>query len=94
MGLKHAALQFAPEDVFYLGREWGSIRRTTTAQAGQSMNASGDASVIIYMTHKPTLTPQQKEIRTLHARGKTPETIAIRLGMKISKVLMVLAMEP
>ena len=44
------------------------------------------------MTNKPNLTPKEKEIQSLFARGKTPETIAIRMGMKISKVLMVLDM--
>lgn len=46
------------------------------------------------MTDKPNLTPKEKEIQTLFARGKTPETIAIRLGMKMSKVLMVIALLP
>jgi DNA-binding CsgD family transcriptional regulator len=54
------------------------------------------------MTNKPnppakekdSLTPKEKEIQSLFARGKSPETIAIRMGMKISKVLMVLAMVP
>jgi len=58
------------------------------------MNAGHGGAVIISMTNKPTLTPKEKEIQTLFARGKTPETIAIRLGMKISKVLMVIAMIP
>jgi len=44
------------------------------------------------MTNKPNLTPKEKEIQSLVARGKTPETIAIRMGMKISKVLMVIDM--
>ncbi len=56
------------------------------------MNVHGRISVINYMTNKPPLTPQQKEIQTLHARGKTPETIAIRMGMKVSKVLTIIAM--
>ncbi|MBN8421102.1 MAG: helix-turn-helix transcriptional regulator [Verrucomicrobia bacterium] len=42
------------------------------------------------MTNKPNPTPREKEIQSLFARGKTPETIAIRMGMKISKVLVVL----
>ncbi len=58
------------------------------------MNACGGAGVSIYMTDKPNLTPKEKEIQSLFARGKTPETIAIRMGMKISKVLMVIAMVP
>jgi len=41
-----------------------------------------------------TLTPREKEIQRLHAKGKTPDMIAIRLGMKISKVLLVLSMMP
>lgn len=54
------------------------------------MNAEGGADVITCMTNKPNPTPKEKEIQSLFARGKTPETIAIRMGMKISKVLMVL----
>lgn len=42
--------------------------------------------------HAPT--PREKEIQRLHAKGKSPEMIAIRLGMKISKVLLVLSMVP
>lgn len=40
------------------------------------------------------LTPREKEIQRLHAKGKTPEMIAIRLGMKISKVLLALSILP
>jgi DNA-binding CsgD family transcriptional regulator len=43
------------------------------------------------MKHK---TPQEKEVEILFARGKTPEVIAIRLGMKISKVLALLEVMP
>ena len=46
------------------------------------------------MTPKPNLTPREKEIQSLFARGKSPETIAIRMGMKVSKVMMVIAMLP
>ncbi|MGV3662104.1 MAG: hypothetical protein ACO1TE_18100 [Prosthecobacter sp.] len=42
--------------------------------------------------HAPT--PREEEIQRLHAKGKSPEMIAIRLGMKISKVLLVLSMVP
>ncbi len=46
-----------------------------------------------YMSSKPTpLTPKEKEIQTLYARGKTPEMIAIRMGMKLSKVMMAISM--
>ncbi len=66
------------------------------------MNAGSGGGVSICMTNKPnpppkdkdSLTPKEKEIQSLFARGKSPETIAIRMGMKISKVLMVLAMVP
>ncbi|OYW76428.1 MAG: hypothetical protein B7Z37_08840 [Verrucomicrobia bacterium 12-59-8] len=58
------------------------------------MNTGSGGAVIICMTNKPNLTPKEKEIQTLFARGKSPETIAIRLGIKISKVLMVIAMMP
>lgn len=40
------------------------------------------------MKHKrPTETPFEKEVKRLHARGKAPEIIAIRLGVKLSKIL-------
>ncbi len=66
------------------------------------MNTCGGGAVSICMTNKSnttpkekdSLTPKEKEIQSLFARGKSPETIAIRLGMKISKVLMVIAMVP
>ena len=58
------------------------------------MNAGGSGAVIISMTNKPNLTPKEKEIQNLFARGKSPDTSAIRLGIKISKVLMVIAMVP
>ena len=58
------------------------------------MNAGCHGSVTTFMTDKPTLTPKEKEIQTLFARGKTPEHISIRLGMKLSKVLPVIAMVP
>lgn len=37
------------------------------------------------------LTPSEKEVKRLHASGKSPDIIAIRLGMKLSKVLSILA---
>jgi len=46
------------------------------------------------MTIKTTLTPREKEVHTLSARGKTPDMIAIRLNMKVSKVLTMLAIMP
>jgi DNA-binding CsgD family transcriptional regulator len=58
------------------------------------MNAGGSGVVSIFMTNKPNLTPKEKEIQSLFARGKSPDAIAIRLGIKISKVLMVIAMVP
>lgn len=58
------------------------------------MNAGGHSGVSISMTDKPNLTPKEKEIQSLFARGKTPDTIAIRLGMKMSKVLMVISLIP
>ena len=36
---------------------------------------------------KRTVTPFEKEVKRLHAIGKTPEIIAIRLGAKLSRVL-------
>jgi DNA-binding CsgD family transcriptional regulator len=58
------------------------------------MNAGSSGAVSISMTNKSSLTPKEKEIQSLFARGKTPETIAIRMGMKISKVLMAIALVP
>jgi DNA-binding CsgD family transcriptional regulator len=37
------------------------------------------------------LSPLQREVNRLHASGKAPDTIAIRLGVKMSKVLALLA---
>lgn len=45
------------------------------------------------MSTKPP-TPREKEIQRLFTQGKSPEMIAIRLGMKLSKVLLVIAMMP
>ena len=59
-----------------------------------SLNTSQDRTVTLSMPNKPTLTPKEKEVQSLFARGKAPEIIAIRLGMKISKVLLVIAMMP
>lgn len=59
------------------------------------MNADGPLrsdSTPSMKEHAPT--PREKEIQRLHAKGKSPEMIAIRLGMKISKVLLVLSMVP
>lgn len=58
------------------------------------MNTGGNAAVCISMTDKPNLTPKEREIQTLYARGKSPETIAVRMGMKLSKVMTVIAMLP
>ncbi len=60
------------------------------------MNAEGGGAVSTCMTNPPnlTLTPKEREIHTLFARGKSPETIAIRMGMKMSKVLSVIALVP
>jgi DNA-binding CsgD family transcriptional regulator len=33
------------------------------------------------------LSPLEKEVKRLHANGKAPDIIALRLGVKISKVL-------
>jgi DNA-binding CsgD family transcriptional regulator len=38
-------------------------------------------------TPSKTVAPLQKEVNRLHANGKAPDMIAIRLGIKISKVL-------
>ncbi len=46
------------------------------------------------MTIKTTPTSREKEVQTLFARGKTAEVIAIRLGLKVSKVLAMLAVLP
>ncbi len=42
----------------------------------------------------PPPTPREKEVWRLSSHGKAPEIIAIRLGMKLSKVLLILAMLP
>jgi DNA-binding CsgD family transcriptional regulator len=40
---------------------------------------------------KRTETPFEKEVKRLHAIGKSPDIIAIRLGAKMSKVLTLIA---
>jgi hypothetical protein len=37
-------------------------------------------------------TPIEREVHRLHARGKAPDIIAIRLRMKLSRVLSVIAL--
>lgn len=39
--------------------------------------------------HKTT--PAEKEVKRLHAIGKAPDIIAIRLRMKMSRVLAIIA---
>ncbi len=46
------------------------------------------------MTPKNTLTPREKEVHTLFARGKSPDSIAIRLNIRVSKVLQMLSVAP
>jgi DNA-binding NarL/FixJ family response regulator len=72
-------------------RHW---KRLQEAVGAWSMNAGYDWDVSTFMTNKSILTPRDKEIQTLFARGKAPEIIAIRLGIKISKVLLAIAMVP
>jgi DNA-binding CsgD family transcriptional regulator len=38
------------------------------------------------------LTPTEREVQKLHARGKAPDVIAIRLGMKMSRVMSLIAL--
>jgi hypothetical protein len=44
------------------------------------------------MKQKHPLKPIEKEILRLHQAGKAPDMIAIRIGMKMSKVLSILNM--
>ena len=46
------------------------------------------------MINKTAPTPKEREARALHARGKTPDQIAVRLNVKVSKVLAMLALIP
>ena len=46
------------------------------------------------MTTKTVLTPKEKEVQMLYARGKSPDMIAIRLNMKVSKILALLSLVP
>lgn len=39
-------------------------------------------------------TPKEREAQALYARGKTPEQIAVRLNVKLSKVLAMLTLLP
>jgi DNA-binding CsgD family transcriptional regulator len=40
------------------------------------------------MTIKTTLTPREKEVQMLYARGKSPDMIAIRLNMILTMLSM------
>lgn len=40
---------------------------------------------------KRTETPFEREVKRLHAIGKSPDIIAIRLGAKLSRVLTLIA---
>ncbi len=46
------------------------------------------------MKTKSPLKPIEKEVLRLHEAGKAPDTIAIRIGMKLSKVLSILQHAP
>ena len=46
------------------------------------------------MKEKHVLKPIEKEVHRLHLAGKAPDTIAIRVGMKMSKILSILNMTP
>ncbi len=41
----------------------------------------------------PAITPFEREVRRLHAIGKSPDIIAIRMGVKMSRILTLLAKE-
>ncbi|WP_395733349.1 hypothetical protein [Prosthecobacter sp.] len=58
------------------------------------MNAGRNWDVSNVMTNKSILTPRDKEIQSLFARGKAPKIITIRLGIKISHVLLAIATVP
>lgn len=57
------------------------------------MNARALGAVSFLMTIKNP-TSREKEVQALFARGKSAEVIAIRLGLKVSKVLALLADVP
>ncbi len=59
----------------------------------QMNTAAAGVSVTVPMNAKPP-TPREKEVQRLFVLGKSPEMIAIRLGMKLSKVLVAIAMLP
>jgi hypothetical protein len=42
------------------------------------------------MKNKPVMRPIEREVLRLHQAGKAPDMIAIRTGMKISKILTIL----
>ena len=62
------------------------------------MNDSGEQLSVIYkkdpshMKDKPVLRPIEKEVLRLHQAGKSPDMIAIRVGMKMSRILAILNM--
>lgn len=82
-----------------MGKGVGSSDGILSRRSGlpqETMNAYDDPTVSLTppMTAKITLTPREKEVQMLYARGKSPELIAIRLNMKVSKVLTMLAVVP
>lgn len=46
----------------------------------------------LIMKEKHALRPIEKEVIRLHQAGKSPDVIAIRVGMKMSKILTILSM--
>ena len=46
----------------------------------------------LIMKEKHALRPIEKEVIRLHQAGKSPDVIAIRVGMKMSKILAILNM--
>ena len=46
----------------------------------------------LFMKEKHALRPIEKEVIRLHQAGKSPDMIAIRVGMKMSKILTILNM--
>lgn len=67
---------------------------TVTPRMSLLCGIPGQPGIRSKMKPKTTPSPLEKEVQRLHANGKASDIIAIRLGMKMSKVLSVIAAMP
>ncbi len=71
---------------------WMNVRNEAHEQyLGKHVNR-GHKLNPLSMKEKHALRPIEKEVIRLHQAGKSPDVIAIRVGMKMSKILALLNM--